>query len=278
MPAPAETSLAALQARFSAALLAADQAAQQLPEELFAGAHPGAVGLRVHRNTVLGTISNALRMSYAAVDRLVGESFFDRMAVDYARATPPRAPQLDDYGAGFADFITDFPGTAALPYLGELAHFEWQLARLGRLCVAPDGGPRLILEGGAQLQFAAPLCTHVARYPVDELRRAILAEDTGALAAMDREPREQYYALWRTTEGVKVRALSAPSARFVEVALAGADGPAVLAAAAAIGCGVASPAEGETGVPQLAEILAREILPAGFVQVSAGPGSILGQP
>ena len=73
MPAPAESTLAALQARFGEALLAADPDAQQLPEELFAGVHPGAVGLRVHRNTVLGTISNALRMSYVAVNRLVGE-------------------------------------------------------------------------------------------------------------------------------------------------------------------------------------------------------------
>lgn len=271
MPAPAESTLAVLQARFGEALLAADQAAQQLPEELFAGAHPGAVGLRVHRNTVLGTISNALRMSYVAVDKLVGESFFDRMAVDYARTTPPRAPQLDDYGAGFAAFITDFPGTAALPYLGELARFEWQLAGLGRLCVAPDGGPRLMLEGGAQLQFAAPLRTHVARYPVDELRRAILAEDTGALAATDPEPREHHYALWRAAEGVKVRALSAASARFVDAALAGADGPAALAAAAAVATGVASRAKAETGVLQLAHLLAREILPAGFVRVSADP-------
>ena len=260
MPAPAETTLSALQARMATALLAADSAAQQLPEELFAGAHPGAVGLRVHRNTVLGTISNALRMSYAAVERLVGESFFDRMAVDYARATPPRAPQLDDYGAGFAAFIAGFPGTAALPYLGELARFEWQLAELGRLCVAPDGGPRLMLEGGAQLQLAAPLRLHAARYAVDELRRAILAEDAAALAALDPAPREHHYALWRAVEGVKVRALSAPSARFVDAALAGADGPAALAAAQG---------EGEIGVSELAQLLAREILPAGFVSVSA---------
>lgn len=261
MRVPVEATLAALQARMTAALLAADPAAQQLPEELFAGAHPGAVGLRVHRNTVLGTISNALRMSYAAVDRLVGESFFDRMAVDYARAMPPRAPQLDDYGAGFASFISGFPGTAALPFLGELARFEWQLAELGRLCVAPDGGQRLTMEGGAQLQLAAPLRMHAAGYAVDELRRAILAEDTEVLAAADPGPHEHHYALWRAAEGVKVRALSAPSARFVGAALAGADGPAALAAAQG---------EGETGVPQLAQLLAREILPAGFVSLSLG--------
>jgi hypothetical protein len=76
----------------AAALLAADPAAQGLPEVLFAGAHPGAVGLRVHRNTVLGALSNALRSSFKSVERLVGEAFFDRMAVAYARANPPLAP------------------------------------------------------------------------------------------------------------------------------------------------------------------------------------------
>ena len=74
MRAPAEPTLAVLQARMAAALLAGDADAQELPEDLFAGAHPGAVGLRVHRNTVLGTISNALRLSFEAVDRLVGEA------------------------------------------------------------------------------------------------------------------------------------------------------------------------------------------------------------
>ena len=266
MPAPAETSLAALQARMAAALMAGDAATQELPEELFAGAHPGAVGLRVHRNTVLGTLSNALRMSFVAVDRLVGEAFFDRMAVDYARATPPRAPQLDVYGSGFAVFIAGFPGTEKLPYLSELARFEWQLAELGRLCVVADGGPRLALEGGAQLHFAAPLRTHSASYPVEQLRAAIVAEEIAALNAMDLESREHAYALWRAGEGVKVRPLSPPSARFLDAALAGADGQAALAAAAAA---AATDATGKAGTPQVAELLAREILPAGFVRVTA---------
>jgi hypothetical protein len=139
MHARAEGMLAALQARMSGALLAAAPAAQLLPEACFAGAQRGAVGLRVHRNTVLGALANALRLSHAAVDRLVGEAFFDRMAVGYARAAPPRAPQLDEYGEGFSAWIAGFPGTEALPYISELARFEWALSELGRRCVAADG-------------------------------------------------------------------------------------------------------------------------------------------
>jgi hypothetical protein len=264
MHAQAEVSLSGLQARIAGALLAAEPAAQQLPEEFFCGAHPGAVGLRVHRNTVLAAACHALRLSHLAVDRLVGESFFDRMAVDFARVAPPRAPQLDDYGAGFAAWIDGYPGTEQLPYLSEVARFDWQLAGLARRCVAADGGPLLQLEGGARLQFAAPLRTHCSPYPVDELRTAILGDNLAALAGLDLAPGAHHYALWRVADGLKVRALGAASARFLEAVLAGADGPSALAAAAAGGTGGT-----EADAPQLAETLAREILPASFLRVSA---------
>ena len=257
MHTPSDTPLALLQARMAAALLAPDADGQALPEALFAGAHAGAAGLRVHRNTVLGALSHALRLSFVAVDRLVGEAFFDRMAVEYARAMPPRAPQLDEYGAGFAAFIRGFPGTEGLPYLGELAQFDWQFADLARHRPALDtGGPTLRLDGGVRLQFLAPLRLHAARYPVDRLRDAILAEDAAALGVIDLAPGDYHYALWRTPEGVRVRPLRAPSSRFLAAVYGGADSAEALAAAA-----------GEQDRAPVTEILAEEILPAGFVRV-----------
>ena len=259
MRAPSEGTLESLQAQMAAALLAADAVRQALPEALFAGAHPGAVGLRVHRNTLLGALANALRLSHVAVDRLVGEAFFDRMAVEYARAMPPRAPQLDEYGAGFAAFTAGFPATENLPYLSELAHFDWQFAALGRLCAAAEAaGPQLLLGGGVRLHFLAPLRLHSARYPVERLRDAILAEDAVALGAIDLTPGDYRYALWRTQESVHVRPLRLPSARFLEAVYAGGDGEQALAAAA-----------GDLGAADVAAMLAQEVLPAGFVRVEA---------
>ncbi len=260
MHAPSEHSLEALQAGMAAALLAADAVDQALPETLFAGAHAGAVGLRVHRNTVLGALANALRLGFPAVDKLVGEAFFDRMAVEFARAQPPRAPQLDEYGRGFADFIDGFPGTEALPYLRELAQFEWQFAELARCCAAPEpAGPSLSLEGGVRLHFAAALRLHAARYPVEQLRAALLAEDASAVAGINLAICGHHYALWRTEAGVNVRAFSAASTRFLTAVYTGADGAAALAAAA----------DGQ-GDFAIAQVLAQEILPAGFVRVETG--------
>jgi len=267
MPAPVDNfkgpSLAVLQSQMAAALLASDREAQQLPEPLFAGAHPGAVGLRVHRNTVLGALSNALRSSFKAVEQLVGEAFFDRMAVAYARARPPQAPQLDAYGADFPGFIDGFPSTEALPYLGELAQFEWQLDELGRERGDRVSGARsMLIAGGVRLHFAASLRLHQARFPVDQLREAILAEDTGTLAILVQQPAGYRYALWRTEAGVGLARLGVAAAAFLEAALLGQEAGQAINAAAAVG-------EAE----EIAGLLAAEILPAGFLRIEAvAPG------
>jgi len=269
MPAPVDgrltVPLAALQAQMSAALLAADPVAQELPEQLFAGAYPGTVGLRVHRNTVLSALSNALRSSFKTVEHLVGEAFFDRMAVAYARTRPPQAPQLDAYGADFPAFIAGFPGTEALPYLAGLASFDWQLDELGRQRAGSLAGAdrlargrSLLLEGGARLHFAASLRLHEAHYPVDELREAILAQDTETLALIGRRSGDHHYALWRTERGVKLSRLGAAAAAFLRAALEGADAEQAISVAAAAGAGA-----------EVAGLLAAEILPAGFLRIEA---------
>jgi hypothetical protein len=259
--------LAELQSRMASALLAAEPAEQELPAALFTGANSGANGLRVHRNTVLGAISNALRHSYAAVERLVGADFFDRLAVEYARAAPPRAPQLDEYGGDFPDFIGAFPGTETLPYLAELARFEWQLDLLARRrAQAEPAGAELELDGGVRLRFSSTLRVHRFAFPVEALRAAILEEDLLALRALvGEEPGGHAYALWREAAGVKVSPLSAASARLLTTLLAGAGSAAALAAAAGAETGAAAGGDDEAA---LAQLLAREILPSGFVKIT----------
>ena len=257
MTVPSELSLGALQARIATALMAAEPAGQRLPPDWFGGAREGSIGLRVHRNTVLSALSHALRLSYVAVDRLVGEDFFDRMAVGYARSAPPAAPQLDDYGEGFAEFVAGFPGTEKLPYLSELARLDWQIAELSRASDDADGGACIEMAGGVRLQFAAPLRTYRSTYAVGALRAAILEEDLKEIERAGGAPGEYHHALWRSASGVNVRSLSESSARFLAAVLAGADGAAALSAAAGA----------QPSAEQIASALASEILPAGFVSI-----------
>jgi hypothetical protein len=250
----ADLPLSMLQAQMSAALLSADSAAQQLPEALFAGALPGAEGLRVHRNTVLGALSHALRLTYPSVDHLVGEAFFDRMAVDFARAQPPSVPQLGAWGAGFAEFIAGFPGTEQLPYLSELAQLDAQFDVLARRVA--DGlfsGAVLRLDAGVQLHLVSGLIVHTAQYPVNALRAAILADDAAALAAIVLTRRENHLALWRASAGVMVRELSAPAQALAAAASARA------ASTHTVGTGAVD--------AELATLLEREVLQASFLRI-----------
>src|SRR5208282_6843581 len=69
---------------------------------------PEALRLAIYRNNCLSTLVNALRLSYPAVQRLVGAEFFEGGAREFIRREPPVGACLNDYGAGFAAFLHGF--------------------------------------------------------------------------------------------------------------------------------------------------------------------------
>src|SRR2546422_5953826 len=61
--------------------------------------------LRIYRNTCRSTLIEALRMTYPAVERLVGRDFFDMAAAPYAGTHPPQSGHLDEDGGEVAGFL-----------------------------------------------------------------------------------------------------------------------------------------------------------------------------
>lgn len=244
-PGPAAPGLAALQAQVVAALLAADAGAQGLPSHWFSGAVPPAESLRVHRNTVLGALAHALRQSYPALEQLVGEAYFDRLAVGFARVHPPAQPQLHSWGGRFAEFIAGQAGLAHLAFAGELARLEWQLDELGRCApgeAAPPGahgaphpvdaaGDALPVGGGLAIRFAPSLRVLATRHPVLALREALLEGDAARVAALSANPGEHAQALWSAPAGVCTRTLHPAAARCLALLLAGEELPVALESA-----------------------------------------------
>ena len=92
---------------------------------LIGGEVPTADRLRIHRNTMLGALINALALTYPAIQRLVGEDFFAQVAREFILADPPRAALLTGYGAGFPDFLASYRLLDGLPYLPDVARLEW---------------------------------------------------------------------------------------------------------------------------------------------------------
>src|SRR5262249_44064602 len=84
--------------------------------------------LRIYRNTCRSTLIEALRLSYPAVERLVGPEFFEHAAGQFVACHPARSGYLNDYGAGFAAFLAQWEPAGGLRYLPDVARFEWALS------------------------------------------------------------------------------------------------------------------------------------------------------
>ena len=149
--------------------------------------HIPADRLDIYRNTFIHTLTKALRLSFPATERLVGEDFFEGAAQFFIAAHPPREAWLDRFGGAFPDFLRAFPQTKSIVYLGDVAELEWavnnalhaadvaplDLALLG--AVGPD-------DRGRDSFLAHPSVSLVRlAHPADAIWHAVLAgDDPGA--------------------------------------------------------------------------------------------------
>ncbi|WP_429053642.1 HvfC/BufC family peptide modification chaperone [Aeromonas rivipollensis] len=153
--------LASLQSAFASGLLGQDDAILgQIQPGRFA---PDAV-LQIYRNNVILGLTEVLASSYPAVAAMVGEAFFAAAARGFVLAEPLEEGSVMHYGEGFGDWLTRLPTTQALPWLGELARFEWLLERASLLApearrwpaerlaaLAPSQWDRLVLHPACDL-------------------------------------------------------------------------------------------------------------------------------
>jgi putative DNA-binding protein len=180
--------------------------------------------LSIYRNTMLGTLANALRLSFPAVHRLVGADFFEGAARVFARGQPPRCADLNVYGAEFPDFLQRFEPAATVDYLADVARLEWAV----NLALHAQDEPAL---EPPRLASVAP-CDHDrvcfiahssisllrSRFPVDTIWRAVLQHDDTAMAAIDlHEP--VYLLVERLVDELDVMRLDEGAWRFASALL-----------------------------------------------------------
>jgi len=90
---------------------------------------PGQVATDIYRDNTIGTRKRALQAIYPVIEKILGNSCFDMLAIDFVNSSPSIDSDLNLYGAGFPDFLQKLSNIEAafseLPYLKDLATLEW---------------------------------------------------------------------------------------------------------------------------------------------------------
>ncbi len=141
--------------------------------------------LSIYRGNVIGSLSDIMKSNFPLIENLVGEDFMTGMARKFIIEGPPEDGCLNDYGAGFADFIAAFAPAASLPYLPDVARFEW--ARHAAYYARDDSAlkakklasiaPRELENIKLRLRDSVALIT--SPYPLTAIREFCGAEDKG---------------------------------------------------------------------------------------------------
>ena len=146
----------------------------------------------IYLNSCRSVLAEVLRMTYPAVDRLVGRDFFDIAAERFCAGRPPGSGYLNEYGSAFADFLGALPEVAAgLRYLPDVARFEWALNCAANAEDAPFLNAVSLAgvdpERHDRLRFAPHPSVRLLdlEYPADAIADAVLAHDDAAIAAID---------------------------------------------------------------------------------------------
>ena len=219
--------LAELQREMARALLTGETGS--LHARVAAGPIPASAALSVHRNTVLGGLAHALRLTFPTVDKLVGRDFFDQAATAYAQANPPSQACLDAHALGFPDFLRTYAPAVELAYLAQVARFDLAIQVAA---MAGAGAPFVVpLDEATRLELSPSLRIETFAWPVDRIRDALDAGDEDALAAIDMTADLRGFALWRGEAGATVKSLTPAPAAFVSALLSGGSAERALEAA-----------------------------------------------
>lgn len=110
------------QADFTAAML---EAALPVPDGLLdGGGHAAGRRFNVYRNNVAVSLTEALKVAFPVITKLLGETNMDGLARLYLQAHPPSSPLMMFYGEDFPDFLGHMEQLSHLGYLADAARLE----------------------------------------------------------------------------------------------------------------------------------------------------------
>lgn len=198
--------------------------AQDIAELIHDGGIGAADRIDIYRHTATTALVKVLRLSYPAVQSLVGAEFFEGAARIFLTECWPAAPLLDDYGADFGAFLAGLHAAACLPYLGDVARVEWAVQRALHAPQAPPLDLRRLAQLGDEVRLVPDptLSLLDLNWPADEIWRAaidtVFAPEVDALSAIVVSAAPRWLLVQRTAAGgVDMQRLCYSQWRFTQL-------------------------------------------------------------
>ncbi len=188
------------------------------PPAVIGGTRDAVARLRIYRNKVLGNLTGALRLTFPAIERLVGVDFFAAAADRFISESPPASADLYEYGAAFPDFLATFEPARNIAYLADVARLEWVVNQALHSVLTPALSAAALVDVPSQqqqgLRFAAhpSLSLLALTYPAKAIWEAVLTDDrtrrASSLAAIDLMAAGDILAVLHGTGGLALIRLS----------------------------------------------------------------------
>lgn len=215
--------LADLQAAYRGYLLTGDSA--PLAPAIVADAFDAAERLNIYRNNFLIGLGEALKANFPVTLQLLGGDFFEQAARHFVLDHPPQGPCLFEYGEAFPDYLRDLRQLADMPYVAEMARFEF--ARVAAYnapaerCLSTGTLARLSPEQLDMLPIRLSPHAQIvsAAAPLLDLWKAHQKPEPD-LSDIDMRPRPHALLICRPDRLLVVQEVDASAARFLSAAQA----------------------------------------------------------
>jgi len=93
--------------------------------------------LQVYRNSFVMGVTEALAITYQYTLALVGEEFFNSISREFIIKQPPKENNIINYGVGFDCYLQGLHQLTDMPYIAEMARFEWLLENTSNTQIEP---------------------------------------------------------------------------------------------------------------------------------------------
>ncbi len=202
-----------LQAGFASALRGSGERRSLMQQIVSTEGFPAEERFSVYRDGASAALICALGEIYPVCRRLVGPQFFDAMAARFVRRTHSVSPDLGDYGAALAEFISGFEPARGLAYLADEARLEWAWhsafngPNVGTLDVAALAARSAAGEEDIVFELPANCTLLGSDYPIQKIWRVNQPEYPGD-SRVDLASGCARLMIWRPAEEVEVVDLS----------------------------------------------------------------------